>query len=48
MTNPAGFANVRAHAQAHLQALATAGAPNPATLAVRLHSRSVPNKEMEN
>src|SRR6202048_4646332 len=28
MTNPAGFANVRAHAEAHLRAMAPASAPN--------------------
>jgi hypothetical protein len=33
MTNPAGFANVRAHAEAHLRATAPAmPAPNPASL----------------
>ena len=32
MTNPAGFANVRAHAEAHLRAMAQAAMPaNPAT-----------------
>ena len=30
MTNPAGFANVRAHAEAHLRALSIAAAPAPA------------------
>jgi len=31
MTNPAGFANVRAHAEAHLRALSVAAVPVPAT-----------------
>ena len=30
LTNPAGFANVRAHAEAHLRAM-TAASPNPAS-----------------
>jgi len=29
MTNPAGFANVRAHAEAHLRALSQAAQPQP-------------------
>jgi hypothetical protein len=32
MTNPAGFANVRAHAEAHLRAMSAASAPNPDSL----------------
>jgi hypothetical protein len=32
MTNPAGFANVRAHAEAHLRAMAAASMPGPAFL----------------
>jgi hypothetical protein len=32
MTNPAGFANVRAHAEAHLRAMAAASAPTLASL----------------
>jgi hypothetical protein len=33
MTNPAGFANVRAHAEAHLRALSIVAAPAPAPVA---------------
>src|ERR1700732_2154592 len=32
MTNPVGFANVRAHAEAHLRAMAPASVPNLASL----------------
>jgi hypothetical protein len=29
LTNPAGFANVRAHAEAHLRAMTPVSTPNP-------------------
>ena len=32
MTNPAGFANVRAHAEAHLRALSAAALPAPSPI----------------
>src|SRR5271168_2542197 len=34
MTNPAGFANVRAHAEAHLRAMSIAAAPPPSSAPV--------------
>jgi hypothetical protein len=37
MTNPAGFANVRAHAEAHLRAMSIAAAPSPAPASAQMH-----------
>jgi hypothetical protein len=42
MTNPAGFANVRAHAEAHLRAMAAASVPNPASAIQQLHAARIP------